>query len=568
MKNHPDQRTRWMRDFIESEHFRYRRFAADGPRSDEAALSSEHQLQIEAPKTDLLQRMAADFRRFCEVCMNIRLPSAVFDRADGPATSPRVRWRLSPKTTGANRIHEFSRLERDVESFIVDVSETETLIQAGHERGLLHGTHHLEWLMAGRGAPWLTKGRIERAPRFAPRISNGIFIHADQKVDDPDAFSDEYLSLMSHFGANGIHLHVHLWDFCRNAPMPEMNSLVFEQNVQALNDLADRAAAHGIDLYLYLATRIFSETHPVFQNHPDARGAKLEFMLEGQYQFNLCSGSERVLACYEETLENLFRAAPKIAGAIIIVGGEGFFHCHTRPVPPYEGSTNCPNCKNLDPSDQVARLANRCAAAIRRTGTNKLVFVWPYSAFAWSGEDRAQIRMIERLSDDVNLLSNFDTGSEDRVNGDGVFLFDYNIKSIGPSEIFAAQARRCVELQRPVFCKTETNTTPDAFFLPYVPVHHRWHQRFQSIGSVGVAGFIGQWRFYGMNGSPPEELQNARRILPILARDPRIGYGHCYGIVYDQEMVERKISHCEHLLAKELPRFSSQVRFHIWHDHP
>lgn len=392
--------------------------------------------------------------------------------------------------------------------------------------------------------------------------------------------------------------------------------------------------------------------------------------------------------------------------------------------------------------------------------------------------------MIEQLSDDVSFLSNFDTGSEDRHNGDGVYLFDYNIKTIGPSEVFVAQARKCIEVQRPLFAKSETNTTPDAFFVPYLPVHHRWHERFRSMTEIGVTGFIGQWRFYGMNGSPPEELQyhttwnpehdadsllhniarrdfqlsndkaraivaawrklsdawedlpysallcgerhfymrgpfylgpahplifnpqdahtqlgakfrllrgdlfelgepksleelvrnappryvsdllitmpfgverfleligrcrqkwsegfgqlksvlglqpidraqmelgvcetilihltttenvvrfyeardrlfreradttkfrstiekltvianeeaeNACRALSILDRDPRIGYGHCYGIVYDKEMVESKIAQCKHLVTNELPRFSTQIRFHLWNEYP
>lgn len=499
-----------MRAFVDAEHFRYRRFATGRPRRDEVALDGGWRLVVEAPATPLVRQMRLDFRVFCERCMGVTV---------GGRNTRTLRWRLAegvkvggafvrrPAITPSNREGRRTEAPPTFETFSISVAEDEVVIEAGHERGLLHGTHYLERLMADRGAPCLRRGRIERTPRFSPRISNGIFIHSDQKMSDLDNFSDEYLSLMSHFGVNGIHVHTHLWEFCRNRHLLELNAPGFDRNVATLRRVARRLHRFGIDLYLYLATRLFAADHRVFRRHPSARGSRIEFLVEGSIQHNLCSGNERVLACYEETLENLFRAAPEVAGAIAIVGGEGFFHCYTRPQPPFEGYTNCPRCRHREPAKAVATLMNRAAAAVKRAGAEKRFFAWPYSAFTWSGKDRAQLKWIEHLSKDVSLLSNFDCGSEDPTTGAGVTLYDYNIKSIGPSRVFAAQARKARAVGRPIFCKTETNTTPESFFVPYLPVHHRWHRRFQAMAKAGVAGFVGQWRFYGMNGSPPEELQ-------------------------------------------------------------
>jgi hypothetical protein len=758
------QRTKWMRSFLDAEHFRYRRFATDGPQAEEIALTSDWLLEFAVPATPLTKQMRCDFETFCERCLALRFSGS------GGGT---IRWRLHEPLAAS-------------ESFAITVADKEVVIAAQHERGLLHGTHYLERLMADRGAPWLPRGRSERAPRFSPRISNGVFIEADQKVEKPGAFSDEYLSLMSHFGVNGIHLYVNLWDVCRNSILPELNSAGLDARIAALNAFNERTLRFGIDLYLHINSPPLGPTHPVFQHHPETRGARVEIFLqefESVEHYNLCSGNERVLDCYAATVENLFTAAPNLAGAVVIVGGECFYHCFTRPAPSEQGLTNCPHCRAKSPSDEVAHLVNRLAAAVKCTGRHKSLYAWPYSAFVWSGKDRAQLWFMEKLSPDVSFLGTFDTGSEDRVNGDGVFLFDYNIKSIGPSEVFAAQADRCAEMRRPIFTKTETNTTPDTFFVPYLPVHHRWHRRFQAMAKAGVAGFIGQWRFFGMNGSPPEELQyhatwnperdtdlllmqmaqrdfgitseaaeavvaawrklseawdsfpysalmsgeragymrgpfylgpahplifnaqndyrlgpkfrtlrgdalelltpdavqeairrappryvsdllftvpfgaqrcwrllsgcraywwqglealkaalgpapsaraqmeldvcetiwihltatanvldfyrtrdglhrdrfdirffnfsmdglarilrdeiaNAERILPILARDPRIGYGHCYGIVYDAEMVREKLRQCEYVLNTELPRLASFMRFHLWNEYP
>jgi len=499
-------RTAEMRAFIDGEHFRYRRRAGESRQPGEVELSGEWRLAAETPTTDLAARMIEDFRVFCRTCLAVELPPPDRRAAGGAAGGRRVRWRNRGTVPAAG----LNPQDRTVEAFVLTVSADEILIEAGHERGLLHGTHYLERRMADRGGPWLAAGRIERTPRFSPRITNSIFIAAEQNVSDPSQFSDDYLSLMSHFGANGVHLYVNMWDYCRNEALPELNSDRFEEHIAALNALGERTRRFGIDLYLVLNTRLFGPDHPVFRAHPDVRGAKTWIFteeLDQVEQYALCCGSERVLACYGETAANLMRAAADVAGAIVIVGGECFYHCYTRPASRSGGYTCCPRCGPRPPSGAVAELANRLAAAVKSTGRHKAFYAWPYSAFIWSGEDRAQTEWLRGLSDDVSVLCNFDTGSPDKTTGDGVILFDYNIKSVGPSEVFAAQAATQQKLGRPIFAKVETNTTPMAFFLPYLPVHHRWHGRWQAMAQTGVAGFVGQWRFYGMNGSPPEEMQ-------------------------------------------------------------
>lgn len=65
-----------------------------------------------------------------------------------------------------------------------------------------------------------------------------------------------------------------------------------------------------------------------------------------------------------------------------------------------------------------------------------------------------------------------------------------------------------------------------------------------------------------------DEIANAERMLPIMEADPRIGYGYCYGPVYDTEMVRARIAQCRFVRDEELPRFSQVIRFHVWLDLP
>ncbi len=419
-------------------------------------------------------------------------------------------------------------LDSNVEAFDLDVSEKGVDVAARHERGLLHATHYIERLMADRGAPWLRREKRSLRPRFTPRMTNSIFIAAYQDAGDLSQYGDDYLSLMSHYGANGIHAYVSLWDYCRNDTLPQLNSPDFDEKTRRLNAVTDRLASHGIDFYLVINNYPpLPEDHPVFAADPSLRGAPHRVHEGIPVRRLLCGGSERAMRCYEEALRNLFLASPGLAGAVFCVGGEGFMHCFSRPYRRGDAATSCPHCAGKDPSAAVAEFSNRIGAAIRGAGRHRPVWAHPYSAFTWSGKDRSQLEWMSRLSDDVLVMSNFDTNDPTPCNDSGAVLYDYNISSVGPTPYFAAQAAKAAEMGRPILAKIETNTTPDVFFLPYLPVHARWRRRYDEMAKTGVAGFMGQWRFYGMNGSPPEEMQcqavwrpdrTAEELLGVMAR--------------------------------------------------
>lgn len=493
-----DEQVNKIRSFIDEEHFRYRQFGGGVPDSGEVEITSDWGLVIEVKASPLMECLVTDFKDFSSSCLQVTFNASA-------NCLQAIRWTCRG---GQFSGMSFDRQDSSVEAFSIDVCDREVVVEAGHERGLLQGTHYLERMMADRGKAILPRGRIHRAPVFTPRITNSIFIESDQDTTDSGQFSDEYLGLMSHFGGNGIHLFTDLLGVCRSDIVPELNATEFDENVSGLNRLCERANARGVDVYLCVVLKALKEDHPVFRSHPETRGAATQVFALDRKEYCLCSSSEKVLSFYEESLANLFHAVPDVAGMICLVGGEGFLHCFTRPQGDFSGRSTCPRCRNRDASGDVATLVNRAAAAVRRTGSHKLFYAWPYSAFVWSGSnDRAQESWLDRLGEDVSVMANFSTGSEDLVNDDGVFLFDYNIKSVEASEVFKTQRRRLQQRGRPIFAKVESCTTPLFFGMPYIPVYHRWHRRWMSMAEEPVAGFIGQWRFYGMNGSPPEEIQ-------------------------------------------------------------
>ncbi len=151
-------------------------------------------------------------------------------------------------------------------------------------------------------------------------------------------------------------------------------------------------------------------------------------------------------------------------------------------------------------------MVNGIAKAAHRAKPTAKVFVWPYSADFWSGDDFAQTELIRHLSSEVCFLSNFETPYPYELNKAKSWVIDYNIRNIGPSQQFAVQSQDLADKGAPHYAKTESSTSVFFFSIPYIPVHYRWFERYQSLRESHVPGILAKWHFYGLTGSVPEEL--------------------------------------------------------------
>lgn len=394
-------------------------------------------------------------------------------------------------------------------AFRLVVSGSGSQVSAQNERGLVDAMHYIAHEMADLGTTDLPPGNTSRTPTLTTHFTEGCFIPAFQYPDALGDFSDEYLALMRHYGGNALKLPTDLAEIWQSEILPELNAPDVGQKLDKIRAHTLRLKDHGFDLFLMIEMKALPVSHPVFLQHPDIAGAVEEIFLEetsGRGDRVLCSSHDQVLAAYAEVIAHIFQAIPELAGAIALVGGEGFHHCFMRPAGVAGKPTNCARCQGQDPHQHVARLVNTLAAAVQSTGPGRRFLAWPYSAFIWSRDDPTDSRWVQDLDGGVEVLANFNTGDIDATTGGGAILYDYNIKQIGPSTRFKAQSHACSTRKIPILAKTETNTTPDTFFLPYLPVHFRWHQHFCAIRESGASGLMGQWKFFGMNGSLPEEL--------------------------------------------------------------
>jgi hypothetical protein len=469
-----------VREIIGQRFLRYRRDPAVTPGDVDVDVTSAW--TITAPDGSCIDQTVATFRLFCGDCMGVDFAAS-----------------------GTSQIiFAISATAPSGEGFRRAVTADRITIEAASERGLLCGAMRLLHEFGMRRAPIVAIGERTCEPAFQPRIGNTVFLPAAQRLHDhEDQFPDDYLQLMAFFGINGLHVYLNFWDICESKQLPGLNAPAREGYLGDLRALIDRTKRFGIDVYLTVVSPFLDDDHPVFTASPSLRGA-VGMMSEPHLGRNLCSSQPEVLVFYEEVFANLYRDVDNIGGMLFLVGGEGFMHCYTRPDPPYEGATNCSNCCDRNPSIDVSELMNRIAAAVKPIQPSTLVFCWPYSAFTWSGEDRAQLEMIANLSPDVELLSNLATG--DAHPKTGANLFDYNIVQVEPSTRFMAQSAARAKQGKGHYAKVECTTTPMMFQLPMIPVPYRWAQRAIAMKGHGVAGYISHWRFFGFSGTLAEEL--------------------------------------------------------------
>ncbi len=301
---------------------------------------------------------------------------------------------------------------------------------------------------------------------------------------------------------------------------------LLESNVKA----ATEAREYGLKTYAWLDTRQkYPKDDPVFAAHPDIRGS-LTWSADGEYV--LCTEHPLVRQYLSESVEGLFRADPKLDGAVVIIGGEGFYHCFMRPYGVKKGHTDCARCEKLGAETVVANLVNMMAESARRVNPKAEIVIWPYSAVhVWSA-DAEQIGLIEKLKPGVALLTEIEKDEYvEKEGGVRKHLWDYSIDMIGPGERAKKQIAACAKRGIPVYLKSEPELGFEAPRLPNIPCMDRWADRATALATCGATG---AWVFpafrpcygtiaaevakYSWWSSPPSELKEVPALDQLARR--------------------------------------------------
>ncbi len=398
--------------------------------------------------------------------------------------------------------------------FRLTPSETEIRIEASDAAGMWAGIAWMEREMRVRRGPFLSAAPIERNASWGTQISQGPW-GGNYSVPDfsPEYLSDDAFRMYAHYGINSTMIYGDMMCYTRSSIFPELDCDDYDRNTAMLKGAAERAERYGVRLsYVVVGPKLRSD-HPVFINHPGARGTGIR-SLDGDYTIHcLCSSDGESLAFHGETFENLFTEVPQLAGLILIIAGESYYHCHM-----WGGrAIRCERCGPQDAEDVVAALVGATADAVKRVSPDAFVLAWPYNSSSWDRPDCTEL--IERLPSNSGYIEQIDREHLYEKDGYSKLIWDYSVDYIGPSDSIVRRAPLVKRRSLPFFLRTETGIGLEVFQFPYVPSMKRLADKWQVVRDLEPDGVHQAWLFFGMFGSRAEELGLWAAYAHDVARD-------------------------------------------------
>ena len=359
-------------------------------------------------------------------------------------------------------------------SFTLAVTTDQACVSGNDPSGLRDGIVKLVDQMGFREAPILARGTQSFKPKLGLRVGFKSTLGTMRDV----VFG----------GYNGVTTGMtDLYKLSTSQCIPELTAL--QDRAYRERVVWERQEAHRFGLktycYVHIMTK-FPEDAPIFKAHPEIRGVRT-WQKDGL--FTLCTEAPLVKQFLKESVQGLFREDPQLDGVLIIIGGEGFYHCYMRPYGVEKGETPCERCKALGADTVVANLCNWLAEAAREVNPQAELVVWPYSAMSVWSSDNAQTGFLRQLKPGVALLTEIEKDEVlSKPEGVKKVLWDYSIDLIGPGERAKEQVALCRAQGTHVYLKSEPELAFEASGLPHIPCMDRWAARADALASSGATG--------------------------------------------------------------------------------
>jgi hypothetical protein len=336
--------------------------------------------------------------------------------------------------------------------------------------------------------------------RFSPRFCYSYFaLYGDPLLEpDADPYPDAYLGRLAAIGVDGVWLQGVLYKL---APFPwdESLSARYEERLDALRRLIERAKRHGIRLYLYLNE---PRAMPLafFEGREYLKG-----VVEGDHA-TLCTSRTEVQQYLMNAVATVSRAVPDLGGYFTITASENLTNCwsHGR-------GAECPQCGARNPADVIAEVNVVLHAGVKESGSTQRFIAWD-----WGWADDWAIGAIRRLPLDINLMSVSEWSIPIRRGGIDSVVGEYSISAIGPGP---RATRHWDAVRDPAVSQTlakiQAGTTWELGSVPYVPALANVAQHAANLRDTRVTGLMLGWT---LGGYPSPNLE----VVVEIGKDPNI----------------------------------------------
>ena len=400
------------------------------PADGEAVVDSGWRIVIDVGASDYLIRVAQDLQDYLFTSMGV---SVLLVRAEEPSTGTAEPCIWLTTRAASPKVGEGLSRSR---SYRVIVAGDSITVCGHDERGTGQGCYYLEDLMNLREAPFLAARDETRAPIFSPRM-----IHSGWGMDE---FPDPHLNAIAHSGMDAILV------FATGPNMTNTGHLDF-------NDVVERAALHGLDVYLY--SYLESRVHP---SDPDAT------------------------AYYESTYGELVRSCPGARG-IIFVGESCEFPSRDerttgklRLDPTVDRSVDKRPSPGWWPCRDYPEWLALLKPILRQVNPDLDIVFWTYN-WGWAPEED-RLALIRSLPTDISLQATFEMFEDIARDGIMTRCVDYTASFEGPGKYFRSEAQAAHERGIPLYAMSNTGGLSwDIGVIPYQPIPFQWARRHRGL---------------------------------------------------------------------------------------
>lgn len=373
--------------------------------------------------------------------------------------------------------------------------------------------------------------RIWRSPRsaFGEFYKRSDDLQAETYLA-VEAYTDDELQQIAAAGFNGIWVHAQLHYIVADAVFPELAPHA-EQHQERLNTLIQRAARHGIAVYLYMQPpRALPDDLPFWQNHPEIAGQVEEGFPtpdapQGFPLRSLCTSTTVVQDYLRRAFQQLTQALPGLGGYIFITASEYPAHCWTRRGASMDSAgkitptlCECPRCNTRRPEEVVVELLTIIRSGIRSVSAKMPIICWNWSWKAYL--PIPCVALIDRLPRDLIVMGDFERGGYADVCGHSRhFIDEYSLGYAGPSEQFRGVLQCCRAAGQEVFAKLQIGTTHELATVVNLPLIGNIYQKCCFIRANALSGFMGCWNFGNNLSANTAALNYFLTIEPPLANE-------------------------------------------------
>ncbi|OGV39412.1 MAG: hypothetical protein A2020_09300 [Lentisphaerae bacterium GWF2_45_14] len=335
-------------------------------------------------------------------------------------------------------------------SYVLKVTEKQIIICGNDERGIMAGCHYIEDLMNLKEAPILRKTRGEkREPLFSPRM-----MHSGWGIDQ---FPDAHLNAISHAGFDSILL------FVKGLDKTTMGYSDF-------NDLIDRAASFGLDVYFYSYLNSWK--------HPDDADAGEYFDSVYGKLFKNCPDAKGICMCGESC--EFPSKDPHTTGK---KWNESVWHSipDMRPSPGWW------------PCEDYPKWISAVAGSIRKYKPDADIMFSTYN-WGWAPE-KDRVKFLESMPKDITLHIPFEMFQTIKRGDATSVVMDYTMCRTGAGKYFESEAKAAHKLGFKIYTMSNTGgMTWDFGAAPYEPIPFRWMRRHEALHDAkkkyGLSGLM------------------------------------------------------------------------------